>query len=165
MAQLIYSSDVYVDTDIKWNDKGEPLFSMEGRNLGSLPTLYSEKGEFIEVVNSYFFDLEAVRRLKDTSSNARALLKYWTFLEESNLTWDHFPPIKRLKPTYLFRAYLLQEIAEHRLSQSTANIYMNHVKSFYMWAMYERLLSIENEKQAPFQVETVKIQNEGMLAL
>lgn len=164
MAVLIYSDDVYNDTELEWNDDGKPVFNPKGNNLGSLPTLFDKQGKSVAVVNSYFFDLKAVKKLKDTDSNTRALLKYWLFLEASDLVWDHFPPIKRLKPTYLFRSYLLTEVHEHRLSQSTANIYINHVKNFYLWAMYERYLCIENEKQAPFKIETVQVKSTGMLA-
>ncbi|MDK9762970.1 site-specific integrase [Vibrio sp. D420a] len=164
MAQLVYSDDVYTETEIEWNKDGQPVYTPKGKNLGSLPTLFNSEGKFVEVVNSYFFDLKAVKKLKDTNSNSRALLKYWSFLEETNLNWDHFPPIKRLKPTYLFRSYLLTEVQESRLSQSTANTYINHVKSFYLWAMHEGILRIENEKQAPFKIEIVQVQNTGMLA-
>jgi integrase len=164
MAQLIYSSDVSTEVEIEWNNDGEPACSPTGRNLGALPTLFSVNYEFVSEVNSYFFDLKATNKLKDISSNARALLKYWSFLEASNLKWDHFPPLKKLKPTYLFRSYLLSEIEENRLSQSTANTYINHIKSFYMWAMHEGILHIANEKQAPFKIETVQVQNTGMLA-
>lgn len=74
-----------------------------------------------------------------------------------------FPPIKRLKPTYLFRSFLLTEIQENRLSQSTANIYINHVKNFYLWAIYEKFLLVKNEQEAPFKIEQLHVQNTGAL--
>lgn len=129
MAQVIISADIYDDSDISFQ-KGKAIAFPKGKNLGSLPTLYDRNGIFVSVVNSYFFDLKAVSKMKDLNSYSRALLKYWSFIEDSNLQWDHFPPIKRLKPTYLFRSFLLTEIQENRLSQSTANIYINHVKKF-----------------------------------
>lgn len=90
MAVLIYSDDVYNDTELEWNDDGKPVFNPKGNNLGSLPTLFDKQGKSVAVVNSYFFDLKAVKKLKDTDSNTRALLKYWLFLEASDLVWDHF---------------------------------------------------------------------------
>ncbi len=163
MAQLTLSADVYTDSKITFrNDK--VISTPKGKNLGSLPTLYDNDGVFISVVNSYFFDLKAVSKLKDLGSYSRALLKYWSFLEDNNLSWDHFPPIKRLKPTYLFRSHLLTKIQEGRLKQSTANIYINHIKSFYLWAMHERYLHVNNEKEAPFKIEQIRVQNSGILA-
>ena len=163
MAQLIQSANVYDNCNIDWQDS-DLIVNPNGKNLGSLPTLYDQHGQFVCVVNSYFFDLKAVSRLKNLNSYARALLKYWSFLEESELVWDHFHPIKRFKPTYLFRSFLLREIQEHKLSQSTANIYINHIKNFYLWAIHEQFLSVKSEKEAPFKIEQILIQNKGMLA-
>ncbi|WP_258177078.1 tyrosine-type recombinase/integrase [Photobacterium damselae] len=162
MAQVIISADIYDDSDISFQ-KGKAIAFPKGKNLGSLPTLYDRNGIFVSVVNSYFFDLKAVSKMKDLNSYSRALLKYWSFIEDSNLQWDHFPPIKRLKPTYLFRSFLLTEIQENRLSQSTANIYINHVKNFYLWAIYEKFLLVKNEQEAPFKIEQLHVQNTGAL--
>lgn len=163
MAKLILAADVYCETEIAFFGN-ETVLTESGMNLGPLPTLYDKNGYFISIVNSYIFDLKTVYKLKDLSSYSRALLKYWTFLEDQNLSWDKFPPIKRLKPTYLFRSYLLKKIHEGSLKQSTANIYINHVKSFYLWAIHERYLCIKNEKEAPFIIEQIRIQNSGVLA-
>ncbi|MCE2595862.1 tyrosine-type recombinase/integrase [Motilimonas cestriensis] len=164
MAQLIYSADVYADTEITWTDEGQPTFFIKGKNLGSLPTLFDKEGRFIEEVNSYFFYLKNIKKLKDINSNARALLKFWSFIEENELSWNHFPPLKRLKSTYLFRSYLLTEIEKGSISQSTSNTYINHIKNFYLWAIHEGLLQVKNDQCAPFKIETVKIINTGILA-
>lgn len=163
MANLIFSADVFDDARISINGDNTTI-TLKGKNIGSLPTLYDCNGAFVSIVNSYFFDLKAISKLKDLSSYSRALLKYWTFLEDKDLAWDIFPPIKRLKPTYLFRSYLLTEIQENRLSQSTGNIYINHIKGFYLWAMHEGYLQIKNDKEAPFKIEQISIQNSGVLS-
>ncbi|WMO15701.1 tyrosine-type recombinase/integrase [Pseudoalteromonas piscicida] len=64
----------------------------------------------------------------------------------------------------MFRSFLLAEIKKGFLCQSTANAYINHVKNFYIWAINEGLLDIKNEKEAPFKIEKVSIQNSGLLA-
>lgn len=91
-------------------------------------------------------------------------MKYYQFLEDNSLDWNHFPPIKKLKPTYQFRSHLLRLIDKEELAPSTASSYMNHVKNFYLWTMHEGYLVINREKEAPFKIEFVNIQNEGMLA-
>jgi len=163
MAKLIHSSDVYLETDLKKNGEGyhcQPL----NRNIGSLPTLFTDDCVFVHEVNSYFFYLKSIKKAKDLSPCSRALYKYWSFLEESNLKWDNFPPVKRLKPTYQFRSYLLTLVKKEDLSPSTANSYINHVKNFYLWAMHEGYLQVSNEKEAPFKIEVIQVQNQGTLA-
>lgn len=84
-----------------------------GIHIAGLPTLYNKDGHFVEIVNLWFLDLITVKRLEDISSSARAILRYWSFLEREELTWSHFPPVKRLKPTYLFRSNdLLKAVKE-----------------------------------------------------
>ncbi|KJY96663.1 tyrosine-type recombinase/integrase [Pseudoalteromonas ruthenica] len=164
MAKLIYSGDVFSETTIPENEDDNLGLQSYNDNLGSLPTIYDAQGNFVHVVNSYFFDLKAASRLKDISSNSRGLLKYWSFLESQNLSWNSFPPLKHLKPTYMFRSFLLVEIKQNVLSQSTANAYINHVRNFYTWAISEGFLDIRNEKEAPFKIEKISIQNSGSLA-
>ncbi|WP_462179112.1 tyrosine-type recombinase/integrase [Pseudoalteromonas maricaloris] len=164
MAKLIHSGDVFSKTIISENGSNALGLQSYNDNLGSLPTIYDSQGHFVHVVNSYFFDLKAALRLKDINSNSRGLFKYWSFLESQNLSWNNFPPLKHLKPTYMFRSFLLAEIKKGFLCQSTANAYINHVKNFYIWAINEGLLDIKNEKEAPFKIEKVSIQNSGLLA-
>jgi len=157
MAQLINSADVYIE----WDQQVETLKS---NNLGQLPTLYSSDGEFVSVVNSWFFDLVTVNKLKDLSSYSRALLLYWSFLEDSSLQWDQFPPLKRLKPTYLFKHFLLNKVDNGLLTYSTANHYLKHVIQFYIWAIEESVIEIPDEKTAPFVIEFVSIMRSDKLA-
>lgn len=133
-------------------------------NIGPVPTLFSHHGIFLHEPNSYLFYLKAIKKAKDLSPCSRALLKYYQFLEDEKLDWNYFPPIKRLKPTYQFRSYLLKSIKLGELAHSTANAYMNHVKNFYLWTIHERYLKVQNEQEAPFKLEFIQIQNQGMLA-
>ncbi|MGT2593413.1 tyrosine-type recombinase/integrase [Vibrio cholerae] len=163
MAKLIQSSDVYLETELKENSEGfhcRPL----SKNIGSLPTLFTDDYVFVSEANSYFFYLKSIKKAKDLSPCSRALRKYWSFLEDNGLKWDKFPPAKKFKPTYKFRSYLLTQIEKEKLSPSTANSYINHVKNFYLWAMHEGYLRIRNEREAPLKIEFIQVQNKGVLA-
>lgn len=164
MARLIHSQDIYSSSKIAFHSNGEAVIQNDGKNLGSLPTLYDKEGHFISVINSWFFDLKAIRKLEDLSSYSRALLSYWSFLESQELAWNVFPPIKRLKPTYLFRSHLMTEIKEGALAHSTASHYMSHVVQFYLWTMHEGYLRVKNEKTAPFTIEFVTVHRHDKLA-
>ncbi|GIU25612.1 site-specific integrase [Shewanella schlegeliana] len=164
MVKLIHSSSVFKKTNLQIHNNGSYHCLPSEHNIGSLPTLFSQDGIFLCEPNSYFFYLKAIKRAKDLSPSSRALLKYYQFLEDERLEWDHTPPIKRLKPTYLFRSYLLKLVKQDQLAYSTANAYMNHVKNFYLWTMHERYLTINREQEAPFKIEFVQVKSQGMLA-
>ncbi len=130
-----------------------------------LPTLYDKSGRFVEVVNQWLLDLRTVKRLIDINTAAKALLRYWKFLERENLKWDFFPPVNRLKPTYRFRSDdLLTAAREGKIAFSTANNCMGQVVRFYIWAIENHYLVVSNEREAPFKIEFVLRQNNDMLA-
>ena len=160
---LIQSSNVYTQTELSVsNDICEcsPL----KENIGSLPTLFSQDGSFNHEANSYLFYQKAIKAAKDLSPCAQALQAYYQFLEDKGLVWDSFPPIKRLKPTYLFRSHLLKQITSGELAHSTASVRMNQIVNYYKWLMHDGYLKIKNEKEAPFKMEFVSVQSSGMLA-
>ena len=164
MAKLIVSQNVFTDSSLTFDSSSHPFFTPNGKNLGCLPTLYGQDGQFIDIVNSWFFDLKAVKHLVDLSSYSRALRLYWSFLEEQNLEWNSFPPIKRLKPTYQFRHHLITLIEDTAIAHSTANHYLSHVVQFYIWAIHDNYLNIENENTAPFCLEFIDIKRNDKLA-
>ncbi|TCV26929.1 MULTISPECIES: tyrosine-type recombinase/integrase [Vibrio] len=160
---LIQSSNVYTQTELSVsNDICEcsPL----KENIGSLPTLFNQDGSFNHEANSYLFYQKAIKKAKDLSPCAQALQAYYQFLEDKGLAWDSFPPIKRLKPTYLFRSHLLKQITSGELAHSTASVRMNQIVNYYKWLMHDGYLKIKNEKEAPFKIEFVSVQSSGMLA-
>jgi integrase len=164
MTLLIQSSDVFKKTELHIQNDGSYHCTPFKGNIGSLPTLFNQDGEFLHEPNSYLFYLKAIKGAKDLNPCSQALLKYYQFLEVEQLKWDHFPPIKRLKPTYQFRSYLLKSIKSRELAHSTANHYMNHIKNYYLWAMSEGYLKIKREQEAPFKIEFINVNNLGMLA-
>lgn len=163
MARIIQSASINYGATAKINSNSIDYSS--GIQIAGLPTLYNKDGQFVELVNLWFLDLITVKRLEDIGSSARALLRYWSFLEREELAWNHFPPVKRLKPTYRFRTNdLLNAAREGVLAFSTANTYMGHVIQFYIWAIENHHLVISNEKEAPFIIEFIKRNNNGLLA-
>lgn len=163
MARIIHSARVTHGARAKISF--DSIDYCDGIEIGSLPTLYNEHGQFVEIVNLWFLDLKTVKRLEDISSSARALLRYWSFLEREELEWNHFPPVKRLKPTYRFRTNdLLNAVKEGTLAFTTANTYIGHVVQFYLWTIENHHLVISDEKEAPFTIEFVERRNNDVLA-
>ncbi|WP_185812869.1 tyrosine-type recombinase/integrase [Enterobacter sp. WCHEn045836] len=157
MARLIISADTNSVCEASIDTDGRLTLSTVGKSLGEIPTLYDKNGGFVSIVNSWFYDLKAVRALEDLNSYSRALLSYWSFLEEQQLSWDYFTPVKRLKPTYLYRHYLLTKVKSSSLALSTANHYINHVVHFYTWAIQEGYLRLNNEHEAPFTLQYINL--------
>lgn len=162
LAHLINSSDVFIGCDIAVDV--DPIEFREGKNIGSLPTLYDENWSYVEPVNQWFIHLKNTRRLENLSSYSRAMKHYWTFLESEKLIWDIFPQAKGIKPTYRYRNEgLLKHVKTGALAYSTANTYMAHVVQFYLWAAYERYYIIR-ENHKPFEIEFVSIKKNDMLS-
>lgn len=130
-----------------------------------LPALYDDTGHFVEVVNLWLLDLKTVKKLIDINTAAKALLRYWKFLEREKLEWNHFPPLNRMKPTYRFRSEdLLASAREGKIAFSTANSCMGQVVRFYTWAIENHHFIISDAREAPFKVEFVARHNKDMLA-
>ncbi len=163
MSFIIQSNDVYKNTELSINHNECHCAPVNG-NIGTLPTLFHQNGSFNHEANSYLFYQKSVKDAKDLSPCAQALHAYYQFLEDKGLEWDKFPPIKRLKPTYLFRSHLLKRIKRGELAHSTASVRMNQIVNFYKWLMHNGYLRIKNEKEAPFKLEFISVQNQGMLA-
>ena len=160
---LIQSSDVYKQTELSISDNTYQCPPVKG-NIGTLPTLFNGDGSFNHEANSYLFYQKAIKDAKDLSPCSQALYTYYQFLEDESLAWDTFPPVKRLKPTYLFRSHLLKQIKAGELAHSTASIRMNQIVNYYKWLMHDGYLKIKNEKEAPFKIEFVSVQSTGILA-
>ncbi|ENZ2688589.1 tyrosine-type recombinase/integrase [Salmonella enterica] len=164
MARIIHSAGVIFSATPHISHDGL-VYSGGGNCPEGLPALYDKSGHFVEVVNQWLLELKTVRKLVDITTVAKALLRYWKFLERENLEWNSFPPVNRLKPTYRFRSDdLLTAAREGRLAFSTANSCMGQVVRFYIWAIENHYLTIPNEREAPFKIEFVVRQNNDMLA-
>ncbi|EJC6859402.1 site-specific integrase [Vibrio parahaemolyticus] len=164
MTYLVHSGDVFKETELQKLDNGSFHCLPSNDNIGSLPTLFSQDGVFNHEANSYLFYLKAIKKAEDLSPCAQALRAYYQFLEDKGVKWDKFPPVKRLKPTYLYRSHLLKQIKQGELAHSTASVRMNQIVNYYKWLMHDGHLRVKSEKEAPFKMEFVSVQNSGMLA-
>ncbi|MEZ9955519.1 site-specific integrase, partial [Vibrio splendidus] len=50
------------------------------------------------------------------------------------------------------------------LAHSTASVRMHQIVNYYKWLMHDGYLRVNREKEAPFKMEFVSVQNRGMLA-
>ncbi|CAM4082122.1 hypothetical protein [Vibrio neonatus] len=78
MTQLIQSSDVYKKIELTPRDDSTYHCQPTKGNIGSLPTLFSHDGTFLQEPNSYLL-------AKDLNPCSRVLLKYYQFLEDEQL--------------------------------------------------------------------------------
>lgn len=164
MARLIHSCGFTFGTT-PCISQASVIFSGGVECPQGLPALYDRAGRFVEIANLWFLDLKSVKRLSDINTAAKALLRYWKFLERENLTWNNFPLVNRLKPTYRFRSEdLLTATREGKLALSTASSCMGQIVRFYIWAIENYHLSISDPREAPFKIEYVSRQNNDILA-
>jgi len=74
-------------------------------------------------------------------SLANDLVSFKRFLEEDEVGFKYFPKRKQLRPTYKYRAYLLQQIAAKKIALSTAKRKMGSIIIFYRWLKEEGFIS------------------------
>lgn len=145
MARLITTTPVSIGGKISFS--GAVIHFNEQRTLPPLPALYDAAGYYVNSVNLWFISLVSERMLQDLSSCSRALLRYWRFLERTDIRWDFMPFSRADKPLYLFRnTDLLPAINNGDLAYSTASTYMGHIIQFYNWAVSNNLLKTDEEQ-------------------
>lgn len=69
------------------------------------------------------------------------LAAYLRFLEEENIDYTEFPPLKFYRPTYRYRSYLTSKIEANELAVTTAKRRIGAVINFYKWLKEEGILS------------------------
>lgn len=159
MSIIIWEvSDFVVDQQIKSHiDKttGEVsiLFDTSGNHLGKMPLLFEDNGDSIPVVNVWLIHLKANLRKKSVNTQAQALLHFFIFLKDVDMTWDVIPIPLRLRPTYAFKKHLREAFQNGDIARSTANSYMCVVINFYKFYL-SRKHHFENP---PFNYEVVKV--------
>jgi integrase len=134
-----------------------------GETFNDIPALIDGEGQFVTVVNAWFYHLRSAEGLEDLSSNAKGLLRYWRFLESAGMKWDELRQPKSMKPTYLFRNRdLMPAVNNNELARSTANVYIRHVVNFYLWAIENEHLTVDKHNK-PFDIHFVERANQGKL--
>ncbi|EJE8676061.1 hypothetical protein M5236_004798, partial [Vibrio parahaemolyticus] len=89
------------------------------------------------------------------SSTAYSLSIFLAWLEENNVAWQEviaIAPSEKAKywlPVYRFRKYLIERVQAKEIGRDSANLYMNHIRQFYEWALKQRRID-----KIPFEYKT-----------
>ncbi len=153
MAKIVWAKQVRVGARVTLVD-GRHEYS-GGRIIEKMPTLYDAEGRYVKPVNARFLDI--AQSHVDLSPDSRAMCRYWNFLEREQLAWDDFAMPKNFKPTYRWRNELKRAANDGEIAYSTANLYVCRMVAFYKFAMRSGMLRIENDNDAPFQIEMITI--------
>lgn len=110
--------------------------------------------ELVTPANNYLLFLVIDRFHKCVSSQSRALLRYFSFLEDIGIEWDDMPSRQSKRPTYLFKRHLESQYKddhEDKLAVSTSKSYMRAVVNFYKFYISRGY----QFKNPPFNYETI----------
>lgn len=129
----------------------------KGNEYKNIPLLYCEDGKPVWEVNNWLIHLKANRQLKQVNTQAQALLHYYSFLRDKQISWDTMPIDLRSRPTYQFRKHIKEACLAGKIARSTAQSYMGVVVNFYSFYLARNY----NFDNAPFRHEVVKVNREG----
>jgi len=140
-------------------ETGEVSFNWNGKStvVKNIPLLYEECGQSVSVVNNWLIYLKSSKYRKQVNTQAQALLHYFSFLEELNVTWDEMPITPRNKPTYRFSKHLKNAVMTGSLARTTANNYLGSVVNFYKFYLAKGYPFINK----PFNYESIPVRVEG----
>ncbi len=89
------------------------------------------------------------------NSIAYSLSIFLRWLEQHNVAWQEVIAVaatdkaKYWLPVYRFRKHLIEQVEGRIIDRDTANLYMNHIRQFYEWAMTQRRI-----EKIPFEYKT-----------
>ncbi|MBE4021777.1 integrase, partial [Vibrio parahaemolyticus] len=89
------------------------------------------------------------------SSTAYSLSIFLAWLEENNVAWQEVIAVassekaKYWLPVYRFRKHLIERVQAKEIGRDSANLYMNHIRQFYEWALKQRRID-----KIPFEYKT-----------
>ena len=89
------------------------------------------------------------------NSIAYSLSIFLDWLEQHNAAWQEVMAVaatdkaKYWLPVYRFRKHLIERVENKLIDRDTANVYMNHIRQFYEWAMKQRRI-----EKIPFDYKT-----------
>ena len=89
------------------------------------------------------------------NSIAYSLSIFLDWLEQHNVAWQEVMAVaatdkaKYWLPVYRFRKHLIERVESKLIDRDTANVYMNHIRQFYEWAMKQRRI-----EKIPFDYKT-----------
>ncbi|MGF1760452.1 site-specific integrase [Photobacterium sagamiensis] len=89
------------------------------------------------------------------NSLAYSLSLFLQWLEDHNVAWQEVIAVaatekaKYWLPVYRFRKHLIHRVESKEIDRDTANLYMNHIRQFYEWALKQRRI-----EKIPFEYKT-----------
>ncbi|ADN75790.1 hypothetical protein Fbal_1586 [Ferrimonas balearica DSM 9799] len=149
----------YGEPRIEWAD--------DGQVLDGLIQLFDSNDRPINCANRYLIYCMTVDRAKDLGTKAKALMHFFTFLEDHGLQWDHMPRPRNLRPLYRFRDYLQAlhdqvldpETNKRSLASSTAKAYIGAVTAMYVYWLGHGKVFFRD----PCRFRVIKVKDERML--
>ncbi|MDW3025737.1 site-specific integrase [Acinetobacter baumannii] len=122
--------------------------------VAQFPVIIKNDGKMWQLSNLYLVSYMLVSSdLTGSTLKAIAmdLLDYYRFVSERNLDFFHFPKLNRLRVSYQYRNYLLNEVYEGRCHRSTASRRINRVVDFYDRLLTNGFISSEDFDNEPFE--------------
>ena len=139
-----------------------PLLVCERRILDALEmNLFMEhryRGRFLPPKNGGTRNLYGGVTVRTLRSMANSLRRFLAWLAENDVDWRDVYALadgekaKAWLPPYRYRAHLISQVVAGILSRDSANLYINHVRQFYEWA-----LSTGRVDQIPFRYSRVPV--------
>jgi len=133
------------------------------KELIKVHVLINPEGSLVKSVCLYLYWKKDEEQVKDTSTDAKALLLYFRFLHENQLNYWNFPHSKSRKQTFRFADFLVNAIHLGEIAISTARTYLRVVVKFYKFLMRNNLIEF-SERNKPFDFEWIYIRQSGVLA-
>lgn len=89
------------------------------------------------------------------NSIAYSLTIFLDWLEKHDVAWQEVIAVaatdkaKYWLPVYRFRKHLINRVADKEIDRDSANLYINHIRQFYEWALKQRRID-----KIPFEYKT-----------
>lgn len=122
---------------------------------------YRYRGKFLPPKKGGNRNLVGGVTVKTLKSIANSLRGFLAWLAETNTDWREVYAVadsdkaKAWLPPYRYRKYLIDRITAGEISRDTANLYLNHVRQFYEWALTARRID-----RIPFKYKRIAIKKQ-----
>lgn len=142
--------------------EGFPLLFCPDRVLDALEmNLFMEyryRGRFLRPKSGGHRNPMGGVTVKTLKSIANSLRGYLAWVAETGTDWRELHAVadgdraKAWLPPYRYRTYLIGRVKRKEVDRDTANLYLNHVRQFYEWALKMRRI-----ERIPFKYERIAI--------
>ncbi|WP_180175101.1 site-specific integrase [Acinetobacter sp. YH01022] len=122
--------------------------------VAQFPVIIESNGQIWRLGNLYFISyMLSSTDISGTSLKSVAidLLDYYKFIVRNELSFFSFPKINKLRATFLYRNYLLNEFYERRIHKSTASRRINRTVDFYNRLLTDGFMTSKDFDNEPFE--------------